>query len=81
MDTCPVCYQKNNFSLLKRDGEIQVSKCGDCGSIYSNLINCISEISTSKAHLGDHITINLFNLLNFLLNRYVSKLIADFDFK
>lgn len=82
MVNCPICDQNDDFMLLKKDGEFEVLKCTKCGSIYSNFETCKNSVSiTSEAHLNDYIKIGVLNIPSFLLNRYVSKLIANFDLK
>jgi 2-polyprenyl-3-methyl-5-hydroxy-6-metoxy-1,4-benzoquinol methylase len=77
-----VC-DKEDFVQIKKNDGFQVLKCNECDSIYSNFVTFSEEglQNQSKAHLGDYIEVRFFNMPSFLVNRYVSKLVANFDFK
>lgn len=80
MTDCPVCNQKNNHEILKAWEKFNVIRCSNCESIYSNFSSINCSISTSNKIGADSINkLNILNLPRFLLNRYSSKIVADFD--
>lgn len=81
MVNCPICDQNDDFMLLKKDGEFEVLKCTKCGSIYSNFETQNNDSRISMPDINDYIKMGPFNFPSFLLNRYMSKLIANFDLK
>lgn len=80
MIECPICNQKNNYEILKTWKKFNVIRCSNCESIYSNFNSFNNDITASNKIGADSVNnLSILNLPRFLLNRYSSKIVADFD--
>lgn len=79
---CPICKHDKHDSL-KDDGKFAVFRCNSCATIFSNFVyeSNNGRNVTSDAHLNDYVKISPTSIPSYFINRYVSKLVAEFDYK
>lgn len=79
---CVICKVNDDQVMMLEENLLAISKCNNCGSIYSNFKENSKQIGSEDmidAHNVKNSKMNFFTLARFLANRHVFKITSKFD--